>query len=132
MLCIKPGEHGSTYGGNPIACQVAIAALEVVQNEQLSKNADQLGILFRDHLQKYIESNQLVTKVRGKGLLNAILINDSPDSSTAWDICMKLKENGLIAKPTQGNIIRLAPPLVINESQILDSLDIITTTIDNF
>ena len=132
MLCIKPGEHGSTYGGNPIACQVAIAALEVVQNEQLSKNADQLGILFRDHLQKFIESNHLVTKVRGKGLLNAILINDSPDSSTAWDICMKLKENGLLAKPTHGNIIRLAPPLVINESQILDSLDIITTTIDNF
>ena len=132
MLCIKPGEHGSTYGGNPIACQVAIAALEVVQNEQLSKNADQLGILFRDHLQKFIESNHLVTKVRGKGLLNAILINDSPDSSTAWDICVKLKENGLLAKPTHGNIIRLAPPLVINESQILDSLDIITTTIDNF
>ena len=132
MLCIKPGEHGSTYGGNPIACQVAIAALEVVKNENLEKNADELGILFRDELNKFIESNHLVTKVRGKGLLNAILINDSPESSTAWDICMKLKENGLLAKPTHGNIIRLAPPLVINKSQLLECVDIIKNTIANF
>ena len=132
MLCIKPGEHGSTYGGNPIACQVAIAALEVVKNENLEKNADELGILFRDELNKFIESNHLVSKVRGKGLLNAILINDSPESSTAWDICMKLKENGLLAKPTHGNIIRLAPPLVINKSQLLECIDIIKNTIANF
>ena len=132
MLCIKPGEHGSTYGGNPIACQVAIAALEVVKNENLEKNADELGILFRDELNKFIESNHLVNKVRGKGLLNAILINDSPASSTAWDICMKLKENGLLAKPTHGNIIRLAPPLVINKSQLLECVDIIKNTIANF
>tara|TARA_B100000945_G_scaffold84830_1_gene65752 strand:- start:2727 stop:3947 length:1221 start_codon:yes stop_codon:yes gene_type:complete len=132
MLCIKPGEHGSTYGGNPIACQVAIAALEVVKNENLEKNADELGILFRDELNKFIESNHLVTKVRGKGLLNAILINDSPASSTAWDICMKLKENGLLAKPTHGNIIRLAPPLVINKSQLLECVDILKNTIANF
>tara|TARA_B100000579_G_scaffold382693_1_gene352017 strand:- start:1617 stop:2837 length:1221 start_codon:yes stop_codon:yes gene_type:complete len=132
MLCIKPGEHGSTYGGNPIACQVAIAALEVVKNENLEKNADELGILFRDELNKFIEANHLVTKVRGKGLLNAILINDSPESSTAWDICMKLKEHGLLAKPTHGNIIRLAPPLVINKSQLLECVDIIKNTIANF
>ena len=132
MLCIKPGEHGSTYGGNPIACQVAIAALEVVKNENLEKNANELGILFRDELNKFIDSNHLVTKVRGKGLLNAILINDSPESSTAWDICMKLKENGLLAKPTHGNIIRLAPPLVINKSQLLECIDIIKNTIANF
>ena len=132
MLCIKPGEHGSTYGGNPIACQVAIAALEVVKNENLEKNADELGILFRNELNKFIESNHLVAKVRGKGLLNAILINDSPESSTAWDICMKLKENGLLAKPTHGNIIRLAPPLVINKSQLLECIDIIKNTIANF
>ena len=132
MLCIKPGEHGSTYGGNPIACQVAMAALEVVKNEKLSENAYKLGCLFRDDLNQFIRSNDLVTKVRGKGLLNAILINDSPDSSTAWDICMQLKENGLLAKPTHGNIIRLAPPLVIDKFQILECLDIIKTTIGNF
>ena len=132
MLCIKPGEHGSTYGGNPLGCQVAMAALDVVKKEDLAANAYQLGSLFRDELNVFIESNHLVTKVRGKGLLNAIVINDSPDSTTAWDICLQLKENGLLAKPTHGNIIRLAPPLVINEQQLLDCLDILKTTINNF
>ena len=132
MLCIKPGEHGSTYGGNPLGCQVAMAALDVVKKEDLSVNAYQLGSLFRDELNVFIESNHLVTKVRGKGLLNAIVINDSPDSTTAWDICLQLKENGLLAKPTHGNIIRLAPPLVINKQQLLDCLDILKTTINNF
>jgi len=132
MLCIKPGEHGSTYGGNPVACQVAMAALEVVKNEDLSNNAYELGCLFREDLNQFIESNDLVTQVRGKGLLNAILINDSPESSTAWDICMKLKENGLLAKPTHGNIIRLAPPLVITKTQLLECLNILKSTIINF
>ena len=132
MLCIKPGEHGSTYGGNPVACQVAMAALEVVKNENLSDNAYKLGCLFREDLNQFIESNNLVTQVRGKGLLNAILINDSPDSSTAWDICMQLKENGLLAKPTHGNIIRLAPPLVITKTELLECLHILKSTISNF
>jgi len=132
MLCIKPGEHGSTYGGNPIACQVAMAALEVVKNENLSDNAYKLGCLFREDLNQFIASNNLVTQVRGKGLLNAILINDSPDSSTAWDICMQLKENGLLAKPTHGNIIRLAPPLVITKTELLECLHILKSTISNF
>ena len=125
MLCIKPGEHGSTYGGNPLACQIAMAALEVVKDEKLSQNANELGILFRSELESFISTNNLITKVRGKGLLNAILINDSPDSSTAWNLCLRLKENGLLAKPTHGNIIRLAPPLVINKTQLLDCLDIL-------
>ena len=132
MLCIKPGEHGSTYGGNPIACQVAMAALEVVKNANLSDNAYKLGCLFREDLNQFIESNNLVTQVRGKGLLNAILINDSPESSTAWDICMQLKENGLLAKPTHGNIIRLAPPLVITKTELLECLHILKSTISNF
>ena len=132
MLCIKPGEHGSTYGGNPLACQVAMAALRVVVDEKLADNSLELGNIFREELNIFIESNNLVNKVRGKGLLNAILINDSPDSSTAWDICMKLKENGLLAKPTHGNIIRLAPPLVINKRQLLECVDIIKDTISNF
>ena len=132
MLCIKPGEHGSTYGGNPLACQVAMAALKVVQDENLSKNAEELGQLFRFELEQFILTNKLITQVRGKGLLNAILINDSPESSTAWDLCVKLKENGLLAKPTHGNIIRLAPPLVINKQQLLDCLNILKTVISNF
>ena len=132
MLCIKPGEHGSTYGGNPLACQVAMAALKVVLDEKLAQKSFNLGNIFREELNKFINTNSLVTQVRGKGLLNAIVINDSPDSSTAWDICLKLKENGLLAKPTHGNIIRLAPPLVIDESQLLDCIGIIKTTINNF
>ena len=132
MLCIKPGEHGSTYGGNPLACKVAVAALEVVQKEDLCQNSFDLGCLFRDELNHFIETSTLVSKVRGKGLLNAIVINDSPDSSTAWDICMKLKENGLLAKPTHGNIIRLAPPLVITKNQLLECLDILKSTLSTF
>ena len=132
MLCIKPGEHGSTYGGNPLACQVAMAALKVVIDENLADNSFELGNIFREELNKFIDTHSLVAKVRGKGLLNAIVINDSPESSTAWDICIKLKENGLLAKPTHGNIIRFAPPLVITHSQLLECIDIIKETISDF
>ena len=132
MLCIKPGEHGSTFGGNPLACKVAQAALEVVVDENLSENADRLGKLFRSELDSRFENIAIVKLVRGRGLLNAIVINDSEDSSTAWDICMKLRDNGLLAKPTHGNIIRFAPPLVISESQLLECIDIIEETILSF
>ena len=132
MNVIKPGQHGSTFGGNPLACAVAVAALEVVREEKLSKNADVLGKLFRSELQKFIDTNDLIKLVRGKGLLNAIVINDTEDSSTAWDICMKLRDNGLLAKPTHGNIIRFAPPLVMNEEQLLDCVSIIKKTIIEF
>ncbi|MBU3025305.1 ornithine--oxo-acid transaminase [Zobellia galactanivorans] len=132
MGVIKPGNHGSTFGGNPIAAAVAIAALEVVKNEELAQNAETLGLLFRDELNKFIPNCNVVNGVRGKGLLNAILINDTEDSSTAWDICMALKENGLLAKPTHGNIIRFAPPLVMNREQLLDCVEIITTTLKRF
>jgi len=132
MNVIKPGQHGSTFGGNPIACAVAVAALDVVADEKLSERAEQLGQLFRAEIEKIIEKNNLITKVRGKGLLNAILINDTPDSSTAWNLCLQLKENGLLAKPTHGNIIRLAPPLVITEEQLLDCVRIIEKTITEF
>ncbi|MGE4514262.1 MAG: ornithine--oxo-acid transaminase [Chryseobacterium sp.] len=129
MNVIKPGQHGSTFGGNPIACAVAVAALDVVEEEKLSERAEELGKLFRAEIEKVMEKTTLITKVRGKGLLNAILINDTPDSSTAWNICLKLKENGLLAKPTHGNIIRLAPPLVITKEQLLDCVKIIEKTI---
>ncbi len=129
MNVIKPGQHGSTFGGNPIACAVAVAALDVVAEEKLSERAEELGQLFRAEINKLIEKTNLITKVRGKGLLNAILINDTPDSSTAWNLCLQLKENGLLAKPTHGNIIRLAPPLVITEEQLLDCVKIIEKTI---
>lgn len=132
MNVIKPGQHGSTFGGNPIACAVAVAALDVVEDEKLSERAEELGKLFRSEIEKIIEKTDLITKVRGKGLLNAILINDTPDSSTAWNLCVKLKENGLLAKPTHGNIIRLAPPLVITEEQLLDCVRIIEKTILEF
>ena len=132
MNVIRPGNHGSTFGGNPIAAAVAIASLEVVKNENLAENADRLGRIFREGMQALVEKTDLVKKVRGKGLLNAIIINDEQDSSTAWDICMALKANGLLAKPTHGNIIRFAPPLVMNEEQLLDCISIITTTIINF
>ncbi|MEA1850291.1 ornithine--oxo-acid transaminase [Chryseobacterium sp. MHB01] len=132
MNVIKPGQHGSTFGGNPIACAVAVAALDVVQEEKLSERAEELGKLFRSEIEKLIEKTGLITKVRGKGLLNAILINDTPESSTAWNICLQLKENGLLAKPTHGNIIRLAPPLVITEEQLLDCVKIIEKTILSF
>lgn len=132
MDVIKPGQHGSTFGGNPLACAVAMAALDVVQDEKLSERAEELGNLFRSEIEKLIEKTDLITKVRGKGLLNAILINDTPNSSTAWNLCLALKENGLLAKPTHGNIIRLAPPLVITEEQLLDCMKIIEKTILEF
>ena len=132
MNVIKPGQHGSTFGGNPIACAVAVAALDVVEEEKLSERAENLGQIFRTEIEKLITKTDLITKVRGKGLLNAILINDTPDSSTAWNICVQLKENGLLAKPTHGNIIRLAPPLVITEEQLLDCVKIIEKTVLDF
>jgi len=132
MNVIKPGQHGSTFGGNPIACAVAIAALDVVEEEKLSERAEELGILFRSEIEKLIEKTDLITKVRGKGLLNAILINDTPESKTAWNLCLKLKENGLLAKPTHGNIIRLAPPLVITNQELMDCVNIIQKTILEF
>ncbi len=132
MNVIRPGNHGSTFGGNPIAAAVAMAALEVVAEERLAENAERLGRLFRAELSTFAKENDLVRLVRGKGLLNAIVINDSEDSSTAWDICIKLRDNGLLAKPTHGNIIRFAPPLVMNEEQLLDCVNIIKNTITNF
>jgi ornithine--oxo-acid transaminase len=132
MNVIKPGQHGSTFGGNPVAAAVAIAALEVVEEENLAGNAEKLGQLFRDKMNEYIAASNIVNLVRGKGLLNAIVINDDEDSSTAWDICMAMKENGLLAKPTHGNIIRFAPPLVMNEDQLLDCVRIITETLKRF
>ena len=132
MMCLKPGEHGSTFGGNPLACAVAQAALEVVLEEELAENAYKLGMRFREAMQKLVESTNLVTAVRGKGLLNAIVINDSPDSSTAWDLCVALKENGLLAKPTHGNIIRFAPPLVMTAEELESCIEIISNTIRNF
>ncbi|MCP4122507.1 MAG: ornithine--oxo-acid transaminase [Bacteroidetes bacterium] len=130
MLCIKPGEHGSTYGGNPLACAVAMAALDVVRDEALSQNAQQLGKLLRDGLSAI--DSPMIKLVRGKGLLNAIVINDNPESSTAWNLCLALKENGLLAKPTHGNIIRLAPPLVITKEQIQECIEILDKTFKNF
>lgn len=132
MMCIRPGEHGSTYGGNPLACAVAMEALKVVERENLAENAYRLGELFRAEMQKLIDESDLVTLVRGKGLLNAIVINDEESSNTAWNICLKLRDNGLLAKPTHGNIIRFAPPLVINEEQLMDCVRIIRETILNF
>jgi ornithine--oxo-acid transaminase len=132
MNVITPGSHGSTFGGNPIAAAVAVAALEVVKEEQLTANADRLGKLFRAQLNNYILSSSIVKLVRGKGLLNAIVINDSEDSDTAWNICLKLRDNGLLAKPTHGNIIRFAPPLVMTEEQLLDCVQIIVNTLKTF
>ncbi len=132
MLCIQPGEHGSTFGGNPLACAVARKALEVVIEEDLANNAYILGEKFRAGMTAIIDKYDLVTKVRGKGLLNAIIINDSAQSETAWNICMQLKDNGLLAKPTHGNIIRFAPPLVITEEQLMECVGIISDTISNY
>jgi len=132
MEVIRPNQHGSTFGGNPLACKVAIAALEVVKDEDLAENAFYLGNIFRKRMDEMIENSDLVTLVRGKGLLNAIIINDSPTSSAAWNICLKLKDNGLLAKPTHGNIIRFAPPLVMTEEQINECCDIIKTTLEDF
>lgn len=132
MGVIKPGTHGSTFGGNPVAAAVAIAALTVVRDEKLEENADRLGKIFRSELAAYIESSTIAKLVRGKGLLNAIVINDSEESDTAWNICLKLRDNGLLAKPTHGNIIRFAPPLVMNEEQLRDCVAIIIKTLKEF
>lgn len=132
MEVIRPGNHGSTFGGNPLACAVAIAALEVVKDEGLAENAFYLGEIFRSEMKKLIKETDLVRLVRGKGLLNAIVINDTEDSSTAWNLCVALKENGLLAKPTHGNIIRFAPPLVITKKQLLDCTSIIGRTLRAF
>ena len=132
MKVIRPGTHGSTFGGNPVAAAVAMAALEVIRDGKLAENAFVLGELFRSELNKYIETSNIVKLVRGKGLLNAIVINDSEDSDTAWNICLALRDNGLLAKPTHGNIIRFAPPLVMTEDQLLDCVSIITKTLKTF
>lgn len=132
MLVIKPGEHGSTFGGNPLAAVVCMEALQVLQDEKLAENAFKLGAVFRERMQQLIRKNSLITMVRGKGLLNAIVVNDSPESDTAWNICVQLMKNGLLAKPTHGNIIRLAPPLVITEEQLHECCDIIERVITEF
>lgn len=132
MQVITPGSHGSTFGGNPLAAAVATAALEVVKDEKLAENADRLGHIFRDELNTYIERSVIVQKVRGRGLLNAIVINDSEDGDTAWNICLRLRDNGLLAKPTHGNIIRFAPPLVMTEPQLRECIAIIIKTLEEF
>jgi len=132
MNVIKPGQHGSTFGGNPVAAAVAIAALEVIKDEKLAENAERLGIILRDGLNKIAEKNNLITLVRGKGLLNAIVINTDEESDLAWEICLKFRDNGLLAKPTHGNKIRLAPPLVMTEEQIKECLEIIEKSLNEF
>jgi ornithine--oxo-acid transaminase len=132
MNVIKPGQHGSTFGGNPIAAAVAIAALNVVIEENLSQNARQLGKIFREKISEFVKTSTIASLVRGKGLLNAIVINDTEESDTAWNICMALRDNGLLAKPTHGNIIRFAPPLVMNEEELLDCISIIINTLKQF
>lgn len=132
MMVIKPGQHGSTFGGNPIAAKVAMAALDVVTEEKLIQNARRLGKIFRSEMQRIIDSTDLIVKVRGKGLLNAIIVNDTPDSKTAWNLCVAMKENGLLAKPTHGNIIRFAPPLVMTEEQLMECIAIIEKTVRAF
>ncbi len=132
MLTIKPGEHGSTFGGNPVACEVAMAALKVIRDEKLAENADKMGVIFRERLQLYIDGSKIVEKIRGKGLLNAIVINDEENSDIAWNMCLKMAQNGLLAKPTHGNIIRFAPPLIINEEQLSDCIDIIISSLKDF
>ena len=132
MLVIKPGQHGSTFGGNPIAAKVAIAALEAVNDENLIQNARKLGAFFRSEMNRIISKSDLVLKVRGKGLLNALVINDSETGKTAWNLCLALKENGLLAKPTHGNIIRFAPPLIITKEQITECIEIIEKTLKSF
>ncbi len=132
MMVIKPGQHGSTFGGNPVAAKVAIAALNVVKDENLAENSMRLGEIFRKEMQRIVDQTELVVKVRGKGLLNAIIVNDSPESHTAWNLCLKLRDNGLLAKPTHGNIIRFAPPLVMTEAQLMECVAIIEKTILEF
>ncbi|MEJ8757727.1 ornithine--oxo-acid transaminase [Pontibacter sp. H259] len=133
MLCINPGEHGSTFGGNPLAAAVTIAALEVVKDENLTDNANKLGHIFRERMNQIkMERPELVTTVRGRGLLNAVIIEPTVDGRTAWDVCVKLMEKGLLAKPTHGDIIRFAPPLVISEEQLHECCDIIESVLMNF
>lgn len=132
MNVIKPGQHGSTFGGNPLACAVAMAALDVVEEDGLSERAERLGKMFREEIEKIIAKTDLIVSVRGKGLLNAIIINDTQDSPTAWNLCVDLMKNGLLAKPTHGNIIRLAPPLVITEEQLMECVSIIQKTVLEF
>ena len=132
MDVIQPGQHGSTFGGNPLGVTVAHTALTVIQEEKLTQNARVLGEKFRAAMNAYIEKSSIVSLVRGKGLLNAIVINDAPDSKTAWEICLRLRDNGLLAKPTHGNIIRFAPPLVMTEAQLEDCISIITKTLQEF
>jgi ornithine--oxo-acid transaminase len=133
MLCIQPGEHGSTFGGNPLAAVVAIAALEVIKEENLTENANRLGEIFRERMHNVITKRpELVTLVRGRGLLNAIVVKPTPDGRTAWDVCVELKNKGLLAKPTHGDIIRFAPPLVMTEEQLHDCCDIIESVVVAF
>ncbi|MFN2430986.1 MAG: ornithine--oxo-acid transaminase [Cryomorphaceae bacterium] len=132
MHVITPGSHGSTFGGNPLACAVAMASLEVVDEERLAQRARKLGDIFRSEMQKLVEEQDLVSLVRGKGMLNAVVINDTEDSDTAWRLCLQLRDNGLLAKPTHGNIIRFAPPLVMTEEQLMDCVSIIRKTIEEF
>ena len=132
MLTLKPGEHGSTFGGNPLACKVAMAALSVIKEERLCLNAKKLGNIFRSMMNDYVLQSNIVNLVRGKGLLNALVINDDEKSKTAWNICLKLKDNGLLAKPTHGNIIRFAPPLTISYSEIITATNIIIDTLKAF
>ena len=132
MLTIKPGEHGSTFGGNPVACEVAMAALNVIRDEKLAENAAKMGVIFREKLQSYIDGSKIVEKIRGKGLLNAIIIKDEENSDIAWNICLKMAQNGLLAKPTHGNIIRFAPPLIINDEQLNNCIDIIISSLKDF
>lgn len=132
MEVIKPGQHGSTFGGNPVGARVAMTALQVVKDEKLAENAERLGVIFRQRMQAVVDSYPIAKLVRGKGLLNAVVINDTPESSTAWDICVELAKNGLLAKPTHGNIIRFAPPLVMTEEQIHECCDIIEKVLKKF
>lgn len=132
MDVIQPGQHGSTFGGNPLGTTIAMEALKVVHDEKLTQNARKLGKIFREEMNRYIQDSSIVTLVRGRGLLNAIVINDSQESDTAWNICLRLRDKGLLAKPTHGNIIRFAPPLVMTEAQLRDCISIITTTLKEF
>ena len=132
MDVIQPGQHGSTFGGNPMACTIAMTALDVIKEERLTQNARILGNHFRNAMNSYIEKSKVVLKVRGKGLLNAIVINDSDTGDLAWNICLKLKDNGLLAKPTHGNIIRFAPPLVMTIDQLKECIAIIVQTLGEF
>lgn len=129
MLCIKPGEHGSTFGGNPVACKVSVAALNVIKDEKLTENAEELGKLFRERIGSI--KSDMIELVRGKGLLNAVVIKPK-NGKEAWDVCLKMRDNGLLAKPTHGHIIRFAPPLVINKEELLDACDIIEKSIKSF